>query len=239
MGSMTLSATTSGGRAGRPRLEDRRSNLAPSEEILESSARLFVNEGFAATSTRDIAEAVGIRQASIYYHFKGKDDILDELLQMSVRPSLDKVQKIEAECPVEVPEAALYLLALVDVHTLARAPHNIAKLYRMPDVTNSEVYQFQPMLQELTQAYGRLGTQIASPPVAATISANQLGRILIEQVETVIKSRSDGDKVGQGEAHAIAASCLRVCGVLQGRIDLAEATASDLMADLIEERSTP
>jgi hypothetical protein len=158
---------------------------------------------------------------------------------MSVRPSLDKVQKIEAECPVEVPEAALYLLALVDVRTLARAPHNIAKLYRMPDVTNNEVYQFQPMLRELTLAYGRLGAQIASPSVAATISANQLGRILIELAESVIKSRSDGDEVGHAEAHAIAASCLRVCGVPQDRIEWAETTASDLMADLIEERSTP
>lgn len=236
MGSMTPTATASRARTGRPRAESRHSDLAPRDEILEASARLFITKGFAATSTRDIAERVGIRQASLYYHFKGKDGILDELLQMSVRPSLDKVEKVETECPAEVPEAALYLLALIDVGTLARAPHNIAKLSRMPDVTNSEVYQFQPMLQELAGAYGRLGAQIASATVAATISISQLGTILIQLVENVIKSRADGHNVTRAEAYAIAASCLRACGVPQERIERAAATANDLMPRFLEER---
>lgn len=232
---MTPTATAARARAGRPRAESRQSDLAPREEILEASARLFASEGFAGTSTRDIAERVGIRQASLYYHFKGKDCILDELLQMSVRPSLDKVETIETECPAEIPEAALYLLALIDVRTLARAPHNIAKLYRMPDVTKSEVYQFQPMLQELAGAYGRLGAQVANPTVVATISVNQLGTILIQLVENVIKSRTDGHNVTRAEAHAIAACCLRACGVPQERIERAAATANNLLPRFVEE----
>lgn len=209
--------------------------MPPREQILEASAHLFASEGFAATSTRDIAERVGIRQASLYYHFKGKDGILDELLQMSVRPSLERVDKIETECPDEVPEAALYLLALVDVGTLARAPHNIGKLYRMPDVMANEVYPwFQSMLRELAKAYGRLGAKIVSEPVAATTSVSQLGGMLTQQAETVIRSRADKDHVSRAEAHAIAASCLRICGVDQDRIDLAAAVA-DTLEPLLED----
>lgn len=52
--------------------------MAPREEILDAAAGLFVDRGFEGTSTREIAEAVGIRQASVYYHFpSGKDEILD------------------------------------------------------------------------------------------------------------------------------------------------------------------
>lgn len=232
---MTPTARASRARAGRPRAESRQSDLAPREEILEASARLFTNEGFAATSTREIAERVGIRQASLYHYFKGKDGILDQLLQLSVRPSLDKVDEIEAECPADVPEAALYLLVLIDIGTLMGAPHNIAKLYRMPDVTNSEIYRFQPMLQELARAYGRLGAQVASGSVTATTSVRQLGTIVIQLVESVIKSRADGDNVSPAEAHAIADSCLRACGVPQERIEQAAATANDLMPRFVEE----
>lgn len=217
------------------------STVAPREQILEASAQLFAGEGFAATSTRDIAEMVGIRQASLYYHFTGKDGILNELLQMSVRPSLDKVDRIEAECPAEVPEAVLYLLALVDVDTLARAPHNIGKLYRLPDVMANEVYdQSRSMLKELAKTYGRLGRMIVSEPVAATTSIDQLGGMLTQLVETVIRSRADADrdKIRHAEAHAFAASCLRICGVPQDRIDLAEATASILLPAFIDEHST-
>ena len=46
------------------------------EEILAAAAGLFAERGYAATSTRLIADTVGIRQASLYYHFANKEQIL-------------------------------------------------------------------------------------------------------------------------------------------------------------------
>ena len=43
--------------------------------------------GYTGTSTRTIAEAVGIRQASLYHYFKTKDDILCALLSQTVTPT--------------------------------------------------------------------------------------------------------------------------------------------------------
>ena len=51
------------------------------QEILEVSLDLFSTQGFEATSVSQIAEAVGIRKASLYSHFAGKQEILDSLLQ--------------------------------------------------------------------------------------------------------------------------------------------------------------
>lgn len=54
------------------------------ELILESSAKLFRTQGYAATTLRQIAKAAKIKAGSIYYHFKSKDEVLQEILSIGV-----------------------------------------------------------------------------------------------------------------------------------------------------------
>ena len=54
--------------------------MSTKEKILAKSLTLFSKSGFAETSVRDIAKAVGIQPGGIYNHFKGKDEILHALL---------------------------------------------------------------------------------------------------------------------------------------------------------------
>ena len=56
-------------------MKAQRSN-SRSEVLLQASAELFADQGFIATSMRDIAKAVGMLPGSIYYHFPSKDDLL-------------------------------------------------------------------------------------------------------------------------------------------------------------------
>lgn len=51
------------------------------QEILEASLELFSFQGFEATSVSQIADAVGIRKASLYSHFESKQAILDALVE--------------------------------------------------------------------------------------------------------------------------------------------------------------
>ncbi len=51
------------------------------QEILEASLELFSVQGFEATSVSQIADAVGIRKASLYSHFESKQAILDALVK--------------------------------------------------------------------------------------------------------------------------------------------------------------
>jgi AcrR family transcriptional regulator len=44
-------------------------------EILEKSLELFATQGYFGTSMDDIAKAVGIKKASLYSHFPGKESI--------------------------------------------------------------------------------------------------------------------------------------------------------------------
>jgi AcrR family transcriptional regulator len=50
------------------------------KQILDASLRLFSEKGFARTSVRDIAQAAGITDAAIYYHFDSKRDLFDALI---------------------------------------------------------------------------------------------------------------------------------------------------------------
>ena len=242
VGTMSLQRRLPVRRAGRPRLVPQvadRSRMEPREEILDAAARLFVDQGVAATSTRDIADAVGIRQSSLYYHFpSGKDEILADLLQRSIRPTLDKIEKLEAlgaETGVE-PDVLLYLLVTLDVRTLAQAPHNAGVLAVLPEVQCKEVFgPFGTARQNLADAYARLGAQVINEGDAATSapSADEfLGDLLLELVEVVIGMRSNGHRINQNIESIIATSCLHACRADQSRIDKAAARAGELVGSL-------
>lgn len=57
------------------------------QEILDAALELFSVQGYEATSISQLAEAVGIRKASLYSHFENKQAILDALMQATLEPS--------------------------------------------------------------------------------------------------------------------------------------------------------
>jgi len=204
--------------------------MSPREQILDAAAALFVAYGFAATSTRMIAERVGIRQASLYYHFSGKDALLVELLCTSVRPSLDAAVAIEALVPERATAAAaLYRLAAVDVETLADAPHNVGTLYLLPETQHERYDDFRAERRQLQEAYGRLGFRAADGDVLARMTSTQLGELLIQAAEVVIQIRRVREPAA-ADADAIATSCLRLCGLKRDAINEARSAATDLGA---------
>jgi AcrR family transcriptional regulator len=218
-------------RPGRPRVvPNADSALSPRDQILDAAAALFVENGISATSTRAIAERVGIRQASLYYHFAGKDDMLIELLTTSVRPSLELVRGLEQLVPESASAAgALAALVVADVDTLARTPHNIGTLYLLPEVQGERYDGFRAERVELQEAYGRLGSRAASPEVAAGVSPSRLGAVLIQITETVIQLRRSGP-VQDADRDALVATCLRACGLDTAAVEGARRDAESLLA---------
>ena len=56
------------------------SKLSTKERILEEALTLFAERGYDGTGVDLIAERVGIKGPSLYKHFKGKEDILNALI---------------------------------------------------------------------------------------------------------------------------------------------------------------
>jgi len=50
------------------------------QKILNVSLDLFSQKGFSAVSIRDICAQVMIKESTVYYHFKNKQAIFDELI---------------------------------------------------------------------------------------------------------------------------------------------------------------
>ena len=53
------------------------------DRILNEVLTLFAENGYDGTSVEEIAEKVGIKAPSLYNHFKGKEDILNALIDMA------------------------------------------------------------------------------------------------------------------------------------------------------------
>jgi len=49
-------------------------------KILKTALKLFSSKGYKATTVRDIAGAMGVKQSALYNHFKNKDAILEALI---------------------------------------------------------------------------------------------------------------------------------------------------------------
>lgn len=54
--------------------------MTTKETLLKAAIQLFAEKGYKGTSIRTLAQAVGIKESSVYNHFKSKESILDAIL---------------------------------------------------------------------------------------------------------------------------------------------------------------
>jgi AcrR family transcriptional regulator len=74
---------------GRPRKTvDERDDGNRRQELIRAAAQLFRSKGFDATSTRDIAAAVGMQSGSPFYHFKSKGELLHAVMEEGMRAAI-------------------------------------------------------------------------------------------------------------------------------------------------------
>ncbi|HEY7609560.1 MAG TPA: TetR/AcrR family transcriptional regulator [Alphaproteobacteria bacterium] len=98
------------------------------DRVLTSAARLFAEDGFAATSVRAVAERARLTKAGLYYHIKEKEDLLFRICEQSIAEILDGARAaLRRES-----EPAVQLAALVRNHAefFFRHPHNLTVLNR-------------------------------------------------------------------------------------------------------------
>lgn len=65
------------------------------ERIIDAAINSFSAKGYSETSMKDIAGLVGIKPASIYNHFKAKEEILDTILNEYISNSNQNVLQLE------------------------------------------------------------------------------------------------------------------------------------------------
>lgn len=144
---------------GRPRKQSpRRRGATAREEILDASAELFTTQGFAATSTHQIAEAVGIRQASLYYHFPSKTEIFLTLLKSTIQPSTELADSL---CASDAsPTLRLWALVAAEARLLLSTRWNIGRLYQLPVAASEEFAEYHAQRSELRARFRSLSAAL-------------------------------------------------------------------------------
>ncbi|MGW8886928.1 TetR/AcrR family transcriptional regulator [Streptomyces sp. NPDC055749] len=209
--------STTGRRVGRPRAQQRPdSGLSPREELLTAAAELFTTRGYAATTTRAVAERAGMRQATMYHYVAGKEDLLAELLESTVTPSLALARRLLADDEASA-EARLWELCRSDVALLCGGPYNLGALYVLPEVRAERFAGFHRVRAELKEAYGQL---LAATEAGAAFDRGEaelrtdLVFGLIEGV--ILVHRSDPERPVAAFAEATADAALRIAGAAGG-----------------------
>ena len=127
-GAERLAPVQPGGGGRRKRTAERR------EEIVRAAARIFADEGYAAVGMRDIAEAIGIRGASIYHHFSSKEEILYAIcLAVTREPVEENLPLLDA---AGTPSERLAALVRAHVrHLLRRRTEYLVGLHERPSLS--------------------------------------------------------------------------------------------------------
>lgn len=84
-------ARSGAGKTAAPEEQNRRA------ELIRAAGRLFREQGYDATTIRDIAAAVGMRSGSPFYHFKSKQEMLKAVVLEGLESALIDAEAVTAE----------------------------------------------------------------------------------------------------------------------------------------------
>ena len=198
-------------RAGRPRLTtQRRPGSTARDEILDAAGELFTTLGYLGTSTRTIAEAVGIRQASLYHYFKTKDDILCALLNQTVTPTLLIADRLSATEPALTAAEHLHALALFDGRQLLDGRWNLGALYLQPELRGARLEPFWSDRERLRLHYLAVSKSIVAD-TGVHVAAADLPFRLVESLVNMW-TKPPGPERSELPGH-VADACIRVLGM--------------------------
>jgi AcrR family transcriptional regulator len=97
------------------------------QRILLEASELIAQQGYRATTTRQIAERVGVQQPSLFHHFASKADIVAELLAWDLGQTLPFVEELVATDRSAAER--LYVYLRFDIDHLMNAPYNLAGVF--------------------------------------------------------------------------------------------------------------
>jgi len=116
--------------------------------VLDAAESLFMERGYASVTMRDIADALGVKQAALYYHApKGKEQLYREVVTRHMGHQLAGLERTIAAAPQEL-EAQLS--AITD-WLVEQAPVDMMRMVRSDATAISESYA-EELIQQVDQS---------------------------------------------------------------------------------------
>lgn len=205
-------------RVGRPRANPTDGDLAPRDEILAAATRLFAEQGVGDVTMSEIASRAGLRQASLYYWFRRKEEILAEIVEQVNRVPLDFVLKLEEEAGD--PAVQLWRLIRFDVAALCAFPFDINEVHRLSRRAPDAFEVYWQERQALNDAVERLIARGVASGAFRAVDARLTALVVLSDDEGVqnwhrpidgrrLAGRPDGDYTVDEIAEFLADTTLR------------------------------
>lgn len=105
-------------------------------QAILAAASVFSEKGFHGATTKDIAERLGIKQGSLYYYFRSKEEALEEVCLFGIRDYVERMDRIAASHqPFEAKLMAVLTSHLSSYRERNEAlkVHNDERLYLPPE----------------------------------------------------------------------------------------------------------
>jgi AcrR family transcriptional regulator len=144
-------------------------------EILETAKQLFVERGYHGLAMRQIAEALHVSKAALYYHFKDKEELLLAILEAYLG-DIELVIELAAETPGTCRERIRKLVAEILAQpaeqraVMRLASQEMAQLSQPLRLAFSQTYhtRFLGKIQAILEAGIRSGELRQMDPGVAT-----------------------------------------------------------------------
>lgn len=118
---------------------------------IDAAAAVFADKGFHGATTLDIATEMGIKQGSLYYYFKSKEEALQLVCEYGFENYVQRMQKI---CAKSQPFEAKMLSIITSHLTNYRHKNNAMKVHNEQRLRLPEERRI--LLKELGSNYRRL-----------------------------------------------------------------------------------
>ena len=71
------------------------------QRVLDAAAKRLVEQGYAATTLRQLAADAGIKAGSVYHHFASKEDLFIAVFNRGIEVMVEAFDRVEAVEPLE------------------------------------------------------------------------------------------------------------------------------------------
>jgi AcrR family transcriptional regulator len=145
------------------------------ERILDTAERLFSQQGYAATSLRQIIGEAGVNLAAIHYHFGNKEELLDEVVLRRAGPMNQErmalLERFEAEAgegPLRIEKVleAFLAPALASSHQGAATVKLMGRLYGEDLMPKLIARHFQNVVARFMHAVRRAEPELGEADLA-------------------------------------------------------------------------
>jgi len=207
------------------------SKASTRDRVLYEASRLFAHRGYYGTSTHAIAEAVGIRQPSLFHHFASKQEIMRALLSHDLdQPARRASELAEANGS---PSARLYCYIRADTAHLAASPYNLIGLHRDEVLREPEFRAERRTEEQIYAAIHRLISEGVEARELRDVDRHLAQELIVGLNDNTMRLASMRNALSPLEmAEFVADFALRGLLIDPGELDRVRAEAAELQLKL-------